>query len=280
VIASEVLEHLWDDEGAITELVRVLKPGARMAVTVPTRWPERVSWALDYYKTAAARDVEERGDWVMEPVDEKAVPSADKAAAEFTAAMDAWDDAAADAAIVGLARTAGANETYEHLFRYGMRDFRSIGHKAIYVANSLRTLNCIGWRHSEPVLRSLAYALLMHEGDNPRDRDDAADVPYRKNLERVAKVRSDWRNTQADADAGATTEILAAIRNGANDDSCELVIEQLNRGVSPQAIWDGLHLAAGELLMRQPGIASRKSGTKAAPCSSSQRRVSSWAVVS
>jgi SAM-dependent methyltransferase len=49
VIASEVLEHLWDYEGAIAELVRVLKPGARMAVTVPTRWPERVSWALDYH---------------------------------------------------------------------------------------------------------------------------------------------------------------------------------------------------------------------------------------
>jgi hypothetical protein len=231
---------------------------ASMASPDEHRWLP-IFWALDYYKTAAARDVEERGDWVMEPVDEKAVPSADKAAAEFTAAMDAWDDAAADAAIVGLARTAGANETYEHLFRYGMRDFRSIGHKAIYVANSLRTLNCIGWRHSEPVLRSLAYALLMHEGDNPRDRDDAADVPYRKNLERVAKVRAGGftrRHAQADADAGATTELLAAIRNGANDDSCNLVIEQLNRRRPPQAIWDGLHLAAGELLMRQPGIAS------------------------
>ena len=228
---------------------------ASMASPDEHRWLP-IFWALDYYKTAAARDVEERGDWVMEPVDERAVPSAGKTAAEFTAAMDAWDEAAADAAIVGLARTAGANETYEHLFRYGMRDFRSIGHKAIYVANSLRTLNCIGWRHSEPVLRSLAYALLMHEGDNPRDRSDAADVPFRKNLERVAKVRSDWRTAQASADAGATTEILAAIRNGNNDDSCELVIEQLNRGVSPQAVWDGLHLAAGELLMRQPGIAS------------------------
>jgi SAM-dependent methyltransferase len=48
VIASEVLEHLWDDERAISELVRVLAPGGRMAVTVPTRWPERVCWALDY----------------------------------------------------------------------------------------------------------------------------------------------------------------------------------------------------------------------------------------
>ena len=48
VVCSEVLEHIWDHRGAIAELVRVLKPGGRMAVTVPTRWPERVNWALDY----------------------------------------------------------------------------------------------------------------------------------------------------------------------------------------------------------------------------------------
>jgi SAM-dependent methyltransferase len=48
VIASEVLEHVWDDAGAIAELVRVLRPGGGIAVTVPTRWPERVCWALDH----------------------------------------------------------------------------------------------------------------------------------------------------------------------------------------------------------------------------------------
>ena len=48
VITSEVLEHVWADTVAIRELVRVLRPGGRMAVTVPTRWPERVSWALNH----------------------------------------------------------------------------------------------------------------------------------------------------------------------------------------------------------------------------------------
>jgi len=48
IICSEVLEHIWDDERAIHELVRVLRPGGRLAVTVPTRWPERVSWALNW----------------------------------------------------------------------------------------------------------------------------------------------------------------------------------------------------------------------------------------
>jgi SAM-dependent methyltransferase len=48
VIVSEVLEHIWDDERALVEIVRVLRPGGRVAATVPTRWPERVSWALNY----------------------------------------------------------------------------------------------------------------------------------------------------------------------------------------------------------------------------------------
>ena len=48
VIAAEVLEHIPDDERALHELVRVLRPGGRMAVTVPTRWPERICWALDH----------------------------------------------------------------------------------------------------------------------------------------------------------------------------------------------------------------------------------------
>jgi SAM-dependent methyltransferase len=47
VIASEVLEHIWADERAIVELHRILKPGGKLAVTVPTRFPERVCWALD-----------------------------------------------------------------------------------------------------------------------------------------------------------------------------------------------------------------------------------------
>lgn len=48
IVCSEVLEHIWDADRAIAELTRVLKPGGRMAVTVPTRWPERICWALDH----------------------------------------------------------------------------------------------------------------------------------------------------------------------------------------------------------------------------------------
>jgi SAM-dependent methyltransferase len=46
VIASEVLEHVPDDAAAFAEIGRVLRPGGRVAVTVPRYGPERVCWAL------------------------------------------------------------------------------------------------------------------------------------------------------------------------------------------------------------------------------------------
>jgi SAM-dependent methyltransferase len=46
VIASEVLEHIPDDVTAMAEIFRVLKPGGRVAVTVPRYGPERICWAL------------------------------------------------------------------------------------------------------------------------------------------------------------------------------------------------------------------------------------------
>lgn len=52
VIAAEVLEHVPDDRRAIAELVRVLRPGGTLAVTVPRWFPELVCWALsdDYHQ--------------------------------------------------------------------------------------------------------------------------------------------------------------------------------------------------------------------------------------
>jgi len=46
IIAAEVLEHIPDDEGAIAELHRVLKPGGTIAVTIPAWLPEKICWAL------------------------------------------------------------------------------------------------------------------------------------------------------------------------------------------------------------------------------------------
>ncbi|HSV41252.1 MAG TPA: methyltransferase domain-containing protein [Nocardioidaceae bacterium] len=46
IVAAEVLEHIPDDEGAIAELARVLRPGGTIAITVPRWLPEKICWAL------------------------------------------------------------------------------------------------------------------------------------------------------------------------------------------------------------------------------------------
>ena len=46
VIASEVLEHIPDDDRAMAEIARVLRPGGRLAVSVPRWYSEAVCWAL------------------------------------------------------------------------------------------------------------------------------------------------------------------------------------------------------------------------------------------
>jgi ubiquinone/menaquinone biosynthesis C-methylase UbiE len=46
VICSEVLEHIPDDAKAVSELVRILKPGKVLAVSVPRFWPEKICWVL------------------------------------------------------------------------------------------------------------------------------------------------------------------------------------------------------------------------------------------
>lgn len=212
-----------------------------------------IFWALDEFKASQQRDISE-GDWTMSPVNESAVPPAHKSAAAFTTAMENWDVDAADAAVAGLARGVGSNRVFELFCQYAVRDFRSIGHKAIFLANAWRTLQVIGWRHSEPVLRSLAYAMLNHNGEpNPAENDLAADRPWRRNKTLLKKLAPDWR--QGEQSDHATKTTLAALRNANYEGAVDEVIKLLET-TSPQSIWDGLFLGGGELLARQPGIVS------------------------
>jgi len=208
-------------------------------------------WALDNFKVSQAANQKEGG-WMMPPVDESKLPSWSQAKKRFAEAMDNWDEEGADRAVTALVRSAGANEVIEQFWRYGARDFRDIGHKAIFVANSWRALQTIGWQHAEPVMRSLAFALLEHEGANPAQRDGAPDRAGRENLKRLGKIREGWQRGKPTPQAA--TDLLATLRTANPDEACEKVVELLNKEVDPSSVWDGLFMRAGELLMQQPGI--------------------------
>jgi hypothetical protein len=165
--------------------------------------------------------------------------------------MENWDEEAADLATAALVRSMETQTLFELFARYGCRDFRDIGHKAIFVANSFRALEVIGWQHAEPVLRSLTYGLLHHEGDNPAKRDGEPDRSGRRSLELAKKINGKW---DAAKPTDVTEEILVASRTTTDGELSELVTKTLNSGVAPRSIWGGLFVSGGELLMRQPGI--------------------------
>lgn len=210
-----------------------------------------VFWALDQFKAGQARDMKE-GDWTMEPVFEPAVPPVERAAAAFAMGMDAWDTGCADTAAASLARGGATREAFDLFCRYGARDYRDIGHKAIYVANSWRLLQTIGWQHAEPVLRSLSYALLAYNGKSPAEVDALADRPGRRNLERLHELRATWNGGENRPEAAA--DMLATLRTGSWDDCAAKVVSLINTGSGPQPIWDAMFQSAAELLMRKPGI--------------------------
>ncbi len=204
-------------------------------------------WALDNFKASQAQDIQE-GDWTLSKVDEAHVPSPLQAEATFNEAMDAWDADAADAAVAGLCRSAGAAGTMEAFWRYAVRDQRNIGHKPIFAMQCWRTLQAIGWEHAEPVMRSLAFGILDLQGSRP-----GAVGPYEANLENAKKFRADWQHGKLDTEA--TRTLLSTIREASPEEVSEEVVELLNDGVHPDALWDAVILAGSEMFIRDPSIA-------------------------
>jgi hypothetical protein len=217
-------------------------------------------WAADELKRSQSHSIRDGFGrdvrWRMPPLVESAVPSSNRARADLILALDNWDEEAAELAAAGLARTASANDVFNLLCRYGARDYRYIGHKAIYVANAWRTLQCIGWRHAEPVVRSLARALAAyyHQEGHPADADLSADRSWRHNLEAVEDVRAGWQTGAVDQ--AASEDLLASMRYGSDIEASRQVVESLNRATSPRSVWDAITGAVCETVMRQPDFNS------------------------
>jgi hypothetical protein len=219
-----------------------------------------IFWAIDRFKSSQLETQKTSG-WRMSAVEESRVPKGNKARESFIHAMDNWDEEAADLAAAALARTATRNQCFDLFAHYGARDFRDIGHKAIFVANSFRTLDAIGWHHAEPVLRSLAYALLQHDGENPAQKPTDADLHWQTNLDQAKRIDADWLNGKRESDA--SKQLLDVFRTDNEKTAPARVVDALNDGASPDVIWDSILSSAGELLMRKTSIVTLHAVTSA-----------------
>jgi hypothetical protein len=218
----------------------------------PDRWLP-IFWSLDYFKASQAEEKKKTG-WTLPPVDESKVPAADKARQAFVDAIEKWDVEGVDGPATALARTGNAKDVFELFFRYSMRDFRDIGHKAIYAAGAQRLLQVIGWQHAEPILRSLALALQYYTGDSPAKGDLAPDLPWKFNKSVVGQAPESWH--QGKADTAATADLLVVARTADSEAMSKKTLDLLKAGVSPASIWDALQAAGGEMVMRRTDIRS------------------------
>jgi hypothetical protein len=215
-------------------------------------------YALDDFKAAQERDAKApSGDYTMRTITGP-LPAPGRAAAELSAAMEAWDSERAERAVASLARNRSAGEIFATLWQYGARDYRNIGHKAIFVANTYRTLQIIGWQHAEPVLRSLVLGLLDFTKQQQVNGYALEDQCYAGNLKRVkdsfSRLNDNW--VSDGAETVATRSILHAIRESTPEEACDVAVRLLKGKTSAASAWDAVHLAAAELRMRASGSAA------------------------
>ena len=121
-------------------------------------------WALDNFKGSQAQDVKE-GDWVLGPSTNHTCPS--RIGERGTRQRDREVGRRRGRRRRGraLPQLGGRRDHGASLACRSARP-RDIGHKAIFTAQSWRTLQTIGWEHAEPVLRSLVFGMLDLRGDS------------------------------------------------------------------------------------------------------------------
>src|SRR5262245_7302931 len=180
------------------------------------------------------------------------LPAAGQATAELHSAMREWEPEQAERAIVAMVRSLGRSAVFEPLWHYAGRDWGFIGHMAIHVENACRLLETIGWQHAEHVLRYVVAALA---GWGKAHANHSDVQPYWGNLKRVEtaldKLPGDWAGNEPNE--GFTRDLLASIRAGGadgGDATCDLAVRGLVGGqAQARAVWDAVHLAAGELVL-------------------------------
>jgi len=205
-------------------------------------------YALDLFKASQDRDAAAKsGDWTMTAL-RGPLPDPARARTELEAAMEAWDPERAERAVAAMVRGGDAPAAMEAMWEYGARDYRNIGHKAIFPASAHRTLQMIGWRHAEPVLRSVVLGLLDFGKELKVNGYTLMDQCYGSNRRRLTHVPPKLHQPAVDAETRAA---LGVLREWPLTEACAELASRLSQGrLSGESAWDAAHLAAAELALR------------------------------
>lgn len=218
-------------------------------------------WAADYYKRAQAQQIKQQPDWIL---DSGLNPPGINGRPAFITAMEAWDLGKAETALSSLLTDQPPDTLFDLLFEYGVRDYRDIGHKAIYAANCHRMLTITASEEVTILLRSLLHALLNHRGDaNPAGAETWRTASWRQTV-------ASAENIVMQPDQKPRTELarqtLALLRTADAATTIDWLAERLRAGASTRALWDGIILAAGELVLRGGGFIALHANTTANAC--------------
>src|SRR5262249_19278126 len=125
----------------------------------------------------------------------------------------------------------------------------------ILVANCFRALETLGWQEAEPALRFVVRDIYQLSAEKPDQYWLTNTARADRHLDKLPPTWAAGR-----ADAAATRELFALLREGKAEPACDLAVEQLFGGVGGQALWDAVHLTTAALMVRHQsggGLASR-----------------------
>jgi hypothetical protein len=182
------------------------------------------------------------------------IPDPDKALPQFNAAMISGDSDAAEQAIISLGRSQGTSRLFDIIAGHAYCDEGV--HPWIFVSNTWRVLDEIGWQRAEPVWRVMARTLA--------GTSEWTGTWYAPNREKaksqIESLPPSWAEVRSDS--GMTRELMSVMRERDANRAFELAIGQMARGkVRAGAVWDAILLAAAEAYMRGDSFNALHSNT-------------------
>ncbi|MCA8970576.1 MAG: hypothetical protein KDC95_12355 [Planctomycetes bacterium] len=212
---------------------------------------------LDRVKNSQTRDENGPRFSMREAIVDASVHKASNTELEraFSAALRDWKLEQAETLAIELHDRLSPVEFFELLWPAAIRDFRVIGHKAIYASQARRALEDLGWRDGCDVVRSVLAGLL---DQNPYGRATSKETQailalYDTNAESAASL--EIAETRHARDPERSRELELELRKRSPGEAAAALTAAAKDGANAGTLWDALRLRSFDQVLRAPTIA-------------------------